>query len=385
VPRTPTVTPVDDIVALGLASGLDAIGVCTAEPFDDVRHALEARKAEGLHAGMRFTYRDPARSTDPEAALRRASAIVVGALAYRRAEPPAPDADGPVARVAAYAWDDHYRRLKDALEPVSRRLRADGWRSRIVADDNALVDRAAAVRAGLGWYGKSSNVLLTGHGSWFVLGSIVTDAPLVSSDPAPVADGCGTCRRCLDGCPTGAIVAPGVVDARRCLSWLLQAPGVFPREQRAALGDRIYGCDDCQEVCPPNRRDDRAGVAPAPASARAWVPVLDLLSASDEQLLERHGRWYLWQRDPRWIRRNALIVLGNVGRGDDPRVATALEDALRDPDPILRAHAVWAACRLGREDLLALVRDDPDPLVREELAHASGGTRVAVDIGEARS
>jgi epoxyqueuosine reductase len=370
VPRTPTVTSVDEIVTLGLASGLDAVGVCTAEPFDDVRNALESRKAEGLHAGMRFTYRDPVRSTHPEAALRRASAIVVGALAYRRAEPPPPD-DAPVARVAAYAWDDHYRRLKDALEPVSRRLRADGWRTRIVADDNALVDRAAAVRAGLGWYGKSSNVLLPGHGSWFVLGSIVTDAPLVTADPEPVPDGCGTCRRCLDGCPTGAIVAPGVVDARRCLSWLLQAPGVFPREHRVALGDRIYGCDDCQEVCPPNRREERAGVEPAPASARASVSVLELLSSSDEQLLARHDRWYLWERDPRWVRRNALLVLGNVGDRDDPRAVQALERSLRDPDPILRAHAVWAARRLGLDDVLALVRDDPDPLVRDELTAAA--------------
>jgi epoxyqueuosine reductase len=371
VPRTPTLSAPEELVALGLASGLDAVGICTAAPFTETRVELERRKGAGLHAGMGFTYLHPERSTEPERSLRRAASLVVGALAYRRAEPHPPAGDRPTAKVAAYAWEDHYRRLKDALEPISQRIRADGWRTRIVADDNAVVDRAAAARAGLGWFGKSSNLLLPGHGSWFVLGTIITDAPLVERDPPSVADGCGACRRCLDGCPTGAIVAPGVVDARRCLSWLLQAPGVFPREHRTALGNRIYGCDDCQEVCPPNRREERAGVADAPASAVAWVPVLELLAASDAEILARHDRWYIWQREPRWVRRNALLVLGNVGDGTDPEVAAALERALRDDDPMLRAHAVWAAVRLDRRDLLAAVADDADPLVRDELAAAA--------------
>src|SRR5690606_31670159 len=148
--------------------------------------------------------------------------------------------------------------------------------------------------------------------------------PRVDEDPPLLPDGCGSCRRCLDGCPTGAIVGPGIVDARRCLSWLLQAPGVFPREHRVALGDRIYGCDDCQEVCPPNRREHRLGVQSAPSDAEAWVGVLDVLSSSDDELLDRHGRWYIWQREARWLRRNALVVLGNIGDGADPAVAEAL-------------------------------------------------------------
>ena len=134
---------------------------------------------------------------------------------------------------------------------------AAGWRARVVADDNALVDRAAAERAGLGWFGKNSNILLPGAGSWFLLGSVVTDAPLPTA--APVGDGCGSCRRCLSACPTGALVGPGVLDARRCLAWLLQATGVFPFEFRVALEGRIYGCDDCQDVCPANRLVARVG------------------------------------------------------------------------------------------------------------------------------
>src|SRR4051794_6172119 len=200
---------------------------------------------------MHFTYGRPERSTDPSRTLPEARALVVGARSYR--EPGAAPAPGPSARVARYARADHYAALRASLHSVAERLTDDGWRARVLVDDNALVDREAARRAGIGWYGKSSNLLLPGRGSWFVLGSVVTDAPLVAND-APVEDGCGPCTRCMTGCPTGAIVAPGVVDARRCLAWLLQADGPFPVEFRAALGDRIYGCDDCQEVCPPNRR-----------------------------------------------------------------------------------------------------------------------------------
>jgi epoxyqueuosine reductase len=250
---------------------------------------------------------------------------------------------------------------------VAGRLRADGHRARVVADDNGLVDREVAYRAGLGWFGKNANLLLPGEGSWFVLGSVVTTAALAPA-PAPVADGCGACRRCLDGCPTGAIVAPGVVDASRCLAWLVQRAGVFPRRHRRALGDRIYGCDDCQEVCPPNARLDRRDDAwPAEADHQAWVPLVELLEADDATLLARHGRWYIPRREPRWLRRNALVAVGNAADGADPAVAATLARYLASPDPILRAHAVWAARRLGRSDLLVPLADDPDPLVRDEL------------------
>ncbi|WP_421122021.1 epoxyqueuosine reductase [Aquihabitans daechungensis] len=192
-----------------------------------------------------------------------------------------------------------------------------------------------------------------------------------------VADGCGTCERCRPACPTDAIVAPGTVDARRCLSWTLQMTGSFPRDQRVALGDRLYGCDECQEVCPPNRLEVRraapggSGTPVALGRAEAaWVPVLGVLAATDEELLDRHGRWYIPERDPRYLRRNALVVLGNVGEGTDPAVRAALARALRDDDPLLRAHAVWSARRLGCDDLLVDVTGDPDPDVQAELAAA---------------
>ena len=370
------VPEVDDLVALGREQGLDAVGVAPAAPFATTLRHLQRRRVAGLHGGMAFTYRRPERSCDPGMALRDARAIVVGARGYRRVAPaePAVRASGAVGRVARYAWSDHYGPLRVALTAVARRLTDEGWRARVLADDNALVDREAAYRAGLGWYGKNANLLLPGEGSWFVLGSVVTDAPL-DPGPARVEDGCGTCTRCLDGCPTGAIVAPGVVDARRCLAWLLQVEGPFPREQRVALGDRLYGCDDCQEVCPPNRRVERtvaAGEAEPPA--QATVDVVDLLGASDHELLARHGRWYIPRREARYLRRNALVVLGNAGDPGDARVIAALARCLRSEDGLVRSHAVWAARRLGRDDLLAgdgLDLDaDPDPLVQAELSAA---------------
>jgi len=259
--------------------------------------------------------------------------------------------------------------LRHALGVVARHLQAQGFQAHVLADDNALVDRQAAYRAGLGWYGKNTNLLLPGRGSWYVLGAVVTDAPLPSHGAAPVDDGCGTCRRCLPACPTGALIAPGVLDARRCLAWLLQAPGPFPVEYRVALGDRIYGCDDCQEVCPVNIRA-AGGVLPPPADAgdEPAVDLLAMLAATDDELLRRHGRWYIAKRQPRYLRRNALIALANQADGGDPAVAGAVVRALADPDPLVRSHAVWAAARLGRHDLLSAVRDDVDPSVQAELA-----------------
>jgi len=359
-----------DLRRLGAAAGLDAVGFASAEPFTSTRAVLEERKARGLHGGMQFTYRDPARSTDPGRILAGARSLVVGARSYRRRPPgPArPGPVGPVGVVARYSRRDEYGPLRSALSRLAAHLRLEGHQAVVVADDNRLVDRAAAHRAGLGWYGKSSLILLPDLGSWFVLGAVVTDADLGPS-PGPVADGCGPCTRCLSACPTGALAAPGVLDARRCLAWLLEATGPFPRELRVALGGRIYGCDDCQEVCPPNRTADRRSPPPpAGADDEAWVDLVRLLGEDDETLLRRFGRWYVPRRQPRYLRRNALVALGNVGDGRHGAVRAALAAALVDPDPLIRSHAVWASHRLGLDDLLAgLDREEPDGTVREEL------------------
>ena len=333
-------------------AGLDAVGYASAEPFTATRRHLEERRRAGLSAGMQFTFRNPARSTDPARALPGARSLVVGARSYRR-RLAAATGRRPVGRVARYSWTDHYQPLREGLEELARLLRDRGWQARVLADDNALVDRAAAHRAGIGWFGKNTLLLMPGRGSWFVLGSIVTDAPFPPSGGS-VPDGCGPCTRCLTACPTGAL-SPGVLDARRCLAWLLEAPGSFPVAMRAALGGRVYGCDDCQEVCPVNRRADRADPPPGPGPGEdPTVDLLWMLEAGDEELLARLGRWYVPRRQPRYLRRNALLALGNVGDGADRHTGRVLAGKLADPDPMIREHAAWAAARLGRSDLLRL-------------------------------
>ena len=361
---------VDELRAIAATHGISRTGVAPADVMHRARTEIVRRRDAGLHDGMKFTYKNPDRSTDPGRAVTGARAVFVGARPYlldaAAGEPIGPEA--VPARVARYAWTDHYVPLREGLWAVANRLRSDGWKAVAFADDNSMVDREIAYRAGLGWFGKNANLLLEGAGSFFVLGSVVTDAPLpVQAEPA--ADGCGTCRRCIDGCPTGAIIDSGVIDAGKCLAWLLQKPGVFPRQFRVALGDRIYGCDDCQEVCPPTVRlgaTRAAGEAPAGMPVEPWIDALELLEALDHDVLSRWRRWYLTDRDPRWHRRNALIVVGNSGRDRDARVSAVLSRYLAHDDPVLRGHAVWAARLLGRPDLLPL--SDVDVDVQVELS-----------------
>ncbi|MAT06146.1 MAG: tRNA epoxyqueuosine(34) reductase QueG [Acidimicrobiaceae bacterium] len=347
----------DELVALAAEHDIHHVGVAPAEVLVRARTALVERKAAGLHAGMQFTYRNPDRSTDPSRAVEGARSILVFAKPYlAEHEPERPP--GAQGRVGRYAWVDHYGPLRTSLQEIARRIRRSGHRATAFTDDNSIVDREVAYRGGLGWFGKNANLLLPGAGSFFVLGSIITTAEYEPNEPVP--DGCGTCRRCLDGCPTGAIVAPGVVDANRCLAWLVQQPGTFPLEYREALGDRFYGCDDCQEVCPPTVRLGKRhevdavelaqhprGQHPPDGSVQAWVDVLDVLEMSDDDLVDHFGRWYLAGRDPIWWRRNALVVLGNVGDAADERTRRVLDHYRSHDSELLRELAEWAAGRLG--------------------------------------
>ena len=350
----------EQLIALGIDSGLHRVGITSAKVLQRARMALTERKSLGLHNEMQFTYRNPARSTDPTSTMASARSIIVGARSYATEMPPSPNEVS--ARVARYMWVDYYELLKQGLQKIAVQLKDDGWRAIVLADDNSIVDREVAYQAGLGWYGKNANLLIEGAGSYFVLGSVITDAPL-----GPIAtlveDGCGSCRRCLDNCPTQAIIAPGVVDARKCLAWLLQKPGIFDHAYRVALGDRLYGCDDCQEVCPPTVRRaivDNSGVKP-----RAWVDVMSILTSDDQTLLANFKSWYISDRDPKWLRRNALIILGNIGDSTDGATQNILKRYLVDSDSVLRAHAVWAVARLGLNEFLP--PSDSDPIVQAEL------------------
>jgi epoxyqueuosine reductase len=348
------------IRALALESGLAGFGICDAAPFEDTGRDLEEAVASGRSGKLKFTFADPATSADPTRSFPWARRLLVGAHRYAAdAGSPGPPTPG-TGRVARFAEDDHYAPLRAVLGGIAAMLRAEGHRAEVLVDDNRLVDRAAAVRAGVGWWGKSSMVLVPGAGPWVLLGSVVTDASL--DVDSPMRRDCGTCDACIPACPTGAIVAPGILDARRCLAHWAQAPGSIPTELREPMGDRVYGCDDCLEACPPGHRAIAGG-----AEGRGRVDLVSLLGSDDQTLRTRYERFYVPRNDVKYLRRNALVALGNSG-GEDAVGVLAGFAAHRDP--MLREHAAWALGRIGGARAAAALR-----------AAADAGLRAAVDAG----
>ena len=367
--RNPTVVSPDapqgpeywaQLHAVGQDAGLHSLGVAPADVMIRARQQIQNRIDDDLVNDMKFTFLRPERSTTPTQHLEGAQSIIVGVRSYAIADHPDAVTSSPLARVARYAWLDHYGHLKDSLSVVAERLRQDGHRAVVFADDNAMVDRESAWLAGLGWFGKNANILLPGHGSFFVIGCVITTAVLPVA--TPIDDGCGACSRCIPACPTGAIVNDGVIDANKCLSWLLQKPGIFDRGYRVALHDRIYGCDDCQTACPQVRRTT---LSESTEQLQSIIEVLTWLAMDDETLNASCQRWYVHKRDMTWIRRNLLIVLGNIADPTNPEVVNAVREYVSHPRSELRAHAVWAAARLGLTDLINY--EDSDPMVRDEL------------------
>jgi epoxyqueuosine reductase len=314
--------------------GLDLAGAAPAEPYRETERAIRERRARGLFADMRFTTARPEVSCHPELLFDGARTVVSAALCYYApAGAPAPGE----GRLPRYTWSDRYAELREKLDELGRRL---GGEYRVLVDENAHVDREGAVRAGLGFYGKNTMLITRTHGSWVVLGTLVTAADVESSQP--LAIDCGSCRLCIDACPTDALAEPGVLDANRCLSWSTQRAGPIAEEHRAAIGGAVYGCDICQDVCPWNRGVEkrRAGAA---AAGEPTVDLVEWLEADGDDLLERYARLYVPRRNPRYLKRNALVALGNVG---GPEHAAAIEPFATGGDELLREHAEWALRRL---------------------------------------
>ena len=319
--------------------GIDVVGAAPAEPYSQTEEHIRTRRARGLFADMRFTMARPEVSCHPETLLANARTVVSAALCYYVDEPERSPADG---RLPRYAWYHAYAELREKLDALGRRL---GGGYRVLVDENDHVDREGAARSGVGFYGKNTMLITRRHGSWVVLGTLVTDVEIERSQP--LALDCGSCRLCIDACPTGALDEPGTLDSTRCISYWSQAPGAIPEEYRAELGAQVYGCDICQDVCPWNRGIEkrREGQAPPPG-AEPHVSLVDWLEASDEELRDRYERLYFPRKDPRYLRRNALIAAGNLKTEEHRH---ALEAHAESGDPLLREHAVWALDRLDEE------------------------------------
>jgi epoxyqueuosine reductase len=345
------------VVAVGMEAGLARLGFAGTDAFPEIEASLRDRRQSGFSARLGFTFNDPATAADPRCSFPWAQTLVVGAFPYRPARAAAPSPG--TGRVSAAARSPGYVPLRAGMAKVGEALISEGFRAEVVVDDNRLVDRAVAVRAGLGWWGKNTMILTPGLGPWFLIGSVVTDAVIEADDP--MRRDCGNCSACLPACPTGALVAPGLLDARLCLAAWAQTPGVMPREFRVAMGDRIYGCDDCLEACPPGNRIDSS-------SENVRFPLDELLTLADQTLLDRFGHWFIPDRDPRLIRRNALIAAGNSGQDS---LVPLVAPYAGHPDWLLRAHALWALGRLGGRVAEAVIEDraraESDPRVQNEI------------------
>ena len=316
--------------------GIDAVGAAPAAPYVQTEAYINERRARGLFADMRFTMAQPEVSCHPESLLPGARTVVSAALCYYAPAPPPEPGEG---RLPRYTWHDAYAALRERLDALGREL---GGSYRVLVDANQHVDREGAARAGIGFYGKNTMLITRRHGSWVVLGTLVTDVEL---EPSPQLDlDCGDCRLCIDACPTGALDEPGTLDATRCLSYWTQSADSIPEEYREAIGSMVYGCDICQDVCPWNRGiEKRREDEPLPEGAEPNVSLLDWLRADGEELTSRYDRLYVPRNDPRYLRRNALVALGNAGRAEDMALA---EPYAADADPLLREHAQWALRRL---------------------------------------
>ena len=285
---------------------LDVLGAAVAAPYDDTEEHIRERRARGLFADMRFTMARPEISCHPERLLEGARTVVSAALCYYEDGPePGPDE----GRLSRYTWRDAYEVLRESLEELGSRL---GGTYRVLVDSNDHVDREAAVRAGVAFYGKNTMAITRRFGSWVVLGTLVTDVEIEPNEP--LALDCGSCRICIDACPTGALDEPGVLDATKCLSYWTQAPAAIPEPYRVELGHSVYGCDICQDVCPWNRGvEKRRAGSSSDAEPVSPVSLRDWLERDGEELVAELDRLYVPRNDPRWLRRNALIAAGNAG------------------------------------------------------------------------
>lgn len=363
---------------LAAKHGLAVNAVTSADPFPELADHLEQHIADGHVDGMDWFTPERARfSTDMRNLHPGARSVISFGLAYWSGPAEKPDDGVPRGKISRYAWGKDYHRV---LKKRMKALHADMCETlgrdldvRMLVDTARIVERAVAARAGLGWYGKSANLIVPGHGTWVLLGEMITDLEL--EPDKPLDRNCGKCTICLDNCPTGAIVAPYTVDAPSCISYLtIELRDRIPLELRSKMGDWVYGCDVCQDVCPyTGAAEIMHEQEMQPASINNAFPSLHwLLQMTDDEF----GATYFGTPVPRTKRRglarNAAVALGNIGTEAD--VSVLIEALTSHDEAIVRGHAAWALGRIGGTDArhaLDRVRtSDPDMSVTEECTFA---------------
>ena len=384
------------VVSQALACGFDLVGVTGADDFAADRDAALERIREGQMDGLPwYTESRVMRGTRPSELLPGARSVVCLGLSYwsqewregkdgragqtgeAQAEVNAREGQG---RVARYAWVRDYhramkRRMREFVRGLERELNSD-VAARWYVDDGPMLDRAAASRAGIGWFGKNTNILTPNFGSWVFLGQVITDLDL--EPDAPLKKSCGSCVQCIDDCPTGAIVAPYVLDNSRCISYLtIENRGPIPRELRPLIQDWVFGCDICQDVCPVNRKAREAGQPIPPAAfgkngrTIGLLDLVEILAMSEEDFRSRFAGTSIMRAKRVGMQRNACVALGNLG---DISAVAALTRALGHEDPLVRGHAAWALGRQGDVSTASALAEaatgETDPWCLEEISAA---------------
>ncbi len=366
------------VKALALEQGLTVSAVTSAEAFPELLPILLDRIAAGHLAGLDwFTPERAAASCDPTTLMGNPLSILSVGIAYWGEDGGKPDDGVPRGRISRYArGTDYHRLLPERMRALHQAIEAfvgESFECRVLTDHAHIVDRAVAARAGLGWFGKNACIIVPGHGSWVMLGEMLLALDLEADEP--LDHDCGRCRICLDRCPTGAIVAPYTIDAPSCLSFqTIEQRGTIPVHLRSNLGDWVFGCDVCQEVCPYTRA---AADEPDPAFLprhieNAFPSLAALLTMSNQTFRDRYRGTAVVRARRVGMARNAAVALGNIGTEDDAPllVRTTLGHDL----PLVRGHAAWALGRIGgsmaRRGLQRAWERERDPAARAEIGSA---------------
>lgn len=330
--------------------GIDQLGVAAADPFLSLKQKLIDHQNKGFASG--FEEKDIEKRVHPAIHLQQAQSILAIAVAYPSKLPNPPQSAPGAYRgvIARSAWgEDYHRALRVRLQRLADWLheRIEDVRVELMVDTGALVDRAVAERAGIGWSAKNCSVISPEFGSWIYLGEMITNLPLPPD--IPLTDECGSCTLCIDACPTGALVGPGQLDATRCISFLTQTKTDVPDEVKRKIGNRLYGCDTCQVVCPKNKGKNwtqHADLQPDPELAKPLL--LPLLEMSNRQFQQAFGSSAASWRGKTPIQRNAVIALGHFR--DHTAVPALGRIATSDQRPALRSAAIWALSRIGSDE-----------------------------------
>lgn len=330
--------------------GIDKIGFATADPFHELKERLLEHRAKGYESG--FEEPDIEKRIDPRLSLAGARSLIAIAIAYQsKLENPPKSKPGAYRGILSRsAWGtDYHHVLREKLQKLEAFIRQLEPGAEVVSmvDTGALSDRAVAERAGLGWVGKNTLMITPEFGSWVFLGELITNLPLPPD--TPVEEGCGDCNICVDACPTGALVQGGQLNAQRCIAYLTQVKDFIPDEFRGKIGNRLYGCDTCQTVCPHNRGKHFAHHSEFQPDPELAKPLLiPLLSISNKEFQQTFGKTSSAWRGKKPIQRNAILGLAHFkDRSAVPELIRLLQ---HDPRPVIRGTAAWALGKIGGDE-----------------------------------